>query len=366
MTDVVGMTRSILLIGVWVASLAMWSGCGYDPPPESDLQLPPTGTYELGEPLAIVFTEPIVVDSLAIRVWPAGPEDRTIENELVPGVPPAVDVCRVADGACGPAKLEVADDRLSATLTLVGAPFDKAKVPWQLEVLAGLRDDAGRESGAPDLFDFQFVPPNVCGADHPIEFDDGVYVLLGIIEDPLPATLIMFSDMKVLENGELRWVGGKATAIDGAPKNTSNPDELAIDTTDKGFAIFPVGCVTDDGTERFLTTEPFDLNLAFGPLLVTLSGLRLTGTIGKHPETGEDRIEGTISFSGILLDSGGGEPFEYPPGNTGFFMDKVPLDKIPSEAPRMCGALCGDITAQCNPPEGYPGEEFCEAEGASE
>ncbi len=345
-------------------------GCAtYDAPPEAELALPSGGTYEVGASLQLAFSEPVAADSLRVRVWSAAPEDRTVENEHRPGLTPTVDTCGVAtEGSSCPkvATFALADDGLSATLELSGPEFAAAKVPWQLEVLSGLQDRGGKAAGIPYYFDFQFAPAIPDGTDgtdgtdgpaEPVEFTDGVYLLVAPIEDPLPVTLQMYFEAEAMDDGRFAWAGGKGIAKAGFAKNTSNPDELHVDVTGKGFAVFPVGRVTKDGDARFVATEPFDIFIDLAGIGISLSGVRVTGAIVEHPTTGEDRIEGTISFEKLTLDAG--EPFDYPAGNAPFAMTQLHGEKIPENIPRLCGDLCGGVTVQCNPPEGFPGAPFC-------
>ena len=51
----------------------------YDAPPEAKLAVPEGGVYNVGEPLILTFSEPVVEESLAVRVWFAS---RDIEQEL--------------------------------------------------------------------------------------------------------------------------------------------------------------------------------------------------------------------------------------------------------------------------------------------
>ena len=349
-----------LLLACILGFCALLLGCTkYDPPPVPELPLPDLGTWEVGQSLLITFSEPIAKDSLRLKVWPAGPEDRTIEGATVPGVVPALDSCTVK--SCGASALELAADGLSATLSLKEPVFGKAKLPWILEVETGLADPAGRATGAPYEFEFQFAPASRCGGNIDVEFEAGDYLLFSQIEQPAKVALIMFADTKVLSDGRVSFVGSKATNIEGAAKNTSDPDELMIDLTEKGFAIFVNGCVSvdDDTGELFMSTDPLDVELSFGPIKVILAQLRLTGTVSKHPETGNDRIEGTISYSELVLDLGSGDPFKYEPGNATFYMDKMNAEQRKEDAGDLCGDLCDQITAQCTPPEDFPEPDFC-------
>lgn len=345
---------------VCVSIVSVVGGCSYDPPPAVHLQQPAGGVFHKGDPLTLAFTEPVKAESLAVRIWSAAPDARTGEGEHVAGLQPTLPSCTPLTSPCGEVELTLAADARSATLHLGGETFTKVKVPWQLEVQAGLSDPSGRETGVPAYFDFEFAPGTEGGGET-IAFDSGVYMLVADIADPLPATLRLFSDMHVLSDGRLRFAGAKAVANPTAPKNTAKVSELHVETGDKGFAVFPTGMVTIDGDERFLATEPFNIDIRIGPLSVFLSDVRITGVVRKRPETGHDRIEGTVSFAKITLSSDGADPFEYAASSTSFYADKVEDADVPEDAPRLCGDLCGGVTAQCTPPEDFPGEEFCAA-----
>ena len=346
--------------GLLLAAGLLAFGCEtYDPPPEPGLTLPESGTYQVGEALTMTFSEGIVPSTLSINVWNGGPESKDIEGQFVAGFTPTVAGCTVA--SCDGGSLSVDEVEKTATLELTHAAFAKAKVPWILEVKPGLKDGAGRVTRASEFFDFQFAPSSECGTD-PVPFESGIFVLVANITEPLPATLILFNDIQANELGSFQWAGGKAKALEGFAKNTSNPEEMYVDETADGFGLFAGGCITLDGDDRFLATEPIDITLAIGPIQIILQSVRITGAIQKNPESGQDRIEGTISFSGLVLDTGNGEPFDYPAGNAPFAAEQVPDALVPEQMPRLCGDLCGTVTAQCNPPADWPSLELCPAE----
>jgi hypothetical protein len=349
------MHSKILRIG-WLCILALGACETYDPPPEAFLAVPEKGTYEVGEPLLITFSEPINPESLLLRVWPAGPEDITIEGEFVAGLKPVLETCSISD--CSGAELTINEDNSGAELTLSDPAFDEAKVAWVLEIASGLKDTAGRTTGAAYHYDFQFMPSTQGNGD-PIEFESGVYHMVADIEKPLPVVLSLYLDMQIHEDGDGRIVGAKVKALGQAPKNTTNPDELALDTTDNGFVLFGVGKMTANEGERFFATEPTDLQLAFGPIKLTLSKLRINTAVVKHPETGNDRLEGTLTFAKAVLDSGGSEPTEFDAAVNSFFADRVPVEYVTEDYPRVCGDLCGAVPKQCNPPIHFPGDGFC-------
>ncbi len=333
-------------------ALTLAACANYDPPPEIGLPLPDAGIYQVGDALTITFSEPVDASTLAIRIWRATPEDLTLEDEFVAGLEPLQGTCRPSE-SCAEAKLELAEDRMSATLTMTGDAFTKVKVPFRLEVLAGLKDDAGRESKAPRFFDFQFAPASI--STEPIEFTNGRYLLIALITDPVKVPFNMYAEIKVRDDGTFRMLGAKGINIDGAPKNTKEPAEVQLDVTENGFGVFITGTVSASDGEVFLQSEPKDLEFVFSGLPVSLNALRFNGTVVTHPDTGADRIEGTISYSGVTIPG-----VTTDPGNTSFVADLLATEHTPEALPSMCGDLCGGITNECDPPEGYPGEGWCE------
>ncbi|MFT7624463.1 MAG: hypothetical protein ACI9WU_003651 [Myxococcota bacterium] len=337
-------------------TLALASGCEtYDPPPKPNLTLPEGGVYEVGDPIELTFSEPIDKTTVSIRVWAAGPDDRTIEDEFTPGLAPEV-TCSAAEGVCGNTTLTLSDDARTLTIGLADEQFQKAKVPWTVEVLEGLTDLKGQKTGAPYRFDFQFAPPSTCGGGDEVSIRNGRYFFWGTVQDPLPVTLLLYMDIEVLPTGALRLVGFKATPIEGAAKNTKVPEELELDMTNNAFALHLDGCVTNDGDTVFLSTDAKDVELLLGGAIrVVLVNTRITGTV-----VGGDVIEGTLSFSELIIDSG--EPFSYEAGNAAIFLFPLEDNQWSPGAGDLCGDLCGEVPQQCTPPEAWPGEGFCAAE----
>lgn len=350
------MTR--VLIAALIALVPLAGCVEYDAPPEPKLVFPEEGLFTVGEPLTLEFSEPIRPESLAISIYDAGESARDIENERVAGLEPKLRQCTVATSPCGDATLTVAEDGLSAEILLMGDEFSKIKVPFELEIASGLMDMDGNATAAPWSFDFLFGLAQV-GNGEPVEFEDGHYILVGQIQEPLPAVLLIVMDIQAKENGEFAMAGVKAKALEGFPKNTTNPDEMFIDTTENGFGVFAVGQISPDGDGRFLQTEPFDVNLSIGPVGITLTEVRVAGAIIEN--NGHDSVDGTISFSGIVLDTGGGDPFTYDAGNTAVSITYVAPEDVPEGFSTLCGDnLCGDVTFQCEPPAEFPPAGFCE------
>jgi len=335
-------------------------GCAeYDPPPDGRLTLPETGVFQVGDPLVVAFTEPVTRESVKIAVWPSGPNDK-LEGEFAPGLKPKLR-CSPVEGTCDDTTVTLSEDGLTLTVELKGPDFGKAKVPWVLEVGAGLTDLAGRKTGVPYLFDFQFAPSDKCSGE-PVAFNDGVYLIWATIQEPVPVPLQLYADVTALEKGEFVIAAGKADNMPDADNDTSNPDELVLDETFNAFALFFGGCVTNDGDDRFVPTEAQDvyLELLGGAISLTLFDLRMTGTIVTDSETGEEGLEGTLSYSKVTLDLD--TPTDYEAGNTPFYMTKLKPEQIPEGVPRVCGDLCGKVQQQCEPPADFPPDAFCSEE----
>ncbi len=335
--------------------LLLLSGCRYDGPPDVTLVAPDGGAFVSGDPLVLQFSEPIDAATLLVRVWPAV---RDGEGDLADGLTPKLQDCTPAKVRCTASDvLLVADDGLSAELRLDPGGLGKADVPAILEVAAGLADEAANATGQPSYFDFLFRrtrTPN----DGPVAFDQGVYLIVAEISEPLPAVLTLLTDLRVREDGVVALAGAEGDEINGAPKNTREPKDLIVDVTPEGWAVFAGGFVSLASGERFLQSDPFDLLLDAGPLDVAISGVRIDAKVVKT-EAGVDRLEGTFSFEKFLLDPGP-NGFEYPAGSTSFVADRVPDEDVPAGTPEVCGALCGAVIGLCTPPEDFPPPGLCE------
>jgi len=329
------------------------AACAYDPPPEATIDIPPDGAFLVGDPLTLRFSEPIDPATLAIRVWP---DARDLEGQIPADVAPLLDTCRLVDTPCGDADLILAEDGTSAEVVLARSTLGAPGLPLILEVTRDLADLGGAARGIPEYFDVQFNPrrePNT----EPVDFDDGVYIIVAEIADPLPAVISLVTDIKVIPDGSLAMAAAEADEIGDAPKNTSDPTELEVDSTGNGFALFAWGFVQQTDGARFIDTDPIDVSLSLGVVLV-IHDIRITGAIVHDDELDSDRIDGTVSFSGITLNPGDGEA-NYPAGNKSFAANRVPEALVPAGAPQVCGDLCGAVSAQCEPPFDFPGVGMC-------
>lgn len=336
------------LLGV----LLLLAACDpYNAPPEIKLARPETGVFVSGDPLLFNFSEPIDTASLAVRIWPG---EKDLEGNLAATATPRLDRCTVATSPCGTTTLAVSEDGLQATLQLDPADLGQPDSPLVVEILPGLKDREGFTRDATARFDIQFAPQTTVGG---AEFQDGVYYLVGTTSKPIPTVLRLVTQLIALDDGRVAIAGGEANPIEGAPRNTTNIEEVVIDTSDDGFTIFGTGTLSQDAKgDRFLQSEPFQIEILISGLRVILNDAIMQGKIIKD-EDGNDYLDGTLNFSGGTLYIGDNPtPFEgdSAPLAGGF----VPPDKVPPGGPDMCGEVCGMIV-QCVPPEGFPDPDFC-------
>jgi len=331
---------------------AVSAGCEtYDAPPEIKLRLPEDGVYTSGDALVLEFSEPIDPATLAIRIWPKTVD---LDNELLPGTVPHLNRCTTDTSPCETTALSLADDRLSATLQFDETDLGKPDVPLLVEVLPGLSDADGHDRSARSFFDVQFAPKTSAGGAN---FVNGTYLIVGQTTQPLPATLRLVTEFRTLEDGRVAITGAQGSTVGDAPKNTKNIDEIVINTTQDGFTIHGLGTLSTDAEgDRFLKTDPFEVHISIGPIVVELHEVILQGEVIKD-EGDNDFIDGTLRFSGVTLITG--DSFEYEGGSAPVEGIFVPADKVPPGGPAVCGDLCGDVP-QCEPPADFPGEGFCE------
>ena len=342
-------------VTILAASLSL-AACAYDPPPEVSLDIPAEGAFRSGDPLTLHFSEPIDPDTLAIRVWSS---ERDAEGELPDDAAPLQGTCRLADAPCGEADLTLSEDATSAEVVLARDTLGAPGLPLILEVTDDLTDAGGASRGIPEWFDVQFSPrrqPNT----EPVSFDDGVYVIVAEIDDPVPAIITLVTDIRVIPDGSLALAAAEGDPIGEAPKNTSDPAQLKIDDTENGFGLHAWGFVQLNDGERYIDTDPIDVNLSLGLTLV-IHDVRINGVIAHDEELDADRIDGTLTFSGLTLNPGENEA-SYPAGNTSFTAARAPDSLVPEGTPRVCGDLCGAVTAQCEPPFDFPGDAMCTTE----
>lgn len=331
---------------VWLLAAGALAGCRYDAPPEISRVEPPGGVYRTGDPIELLFSEPIDEATLVLRVWP-GPRDA--EGAIPGGITPLLEECRPA-AACGTSSLELDGER--ATLLLAADDIDGGG-PLILEVVRGLTDAGGSATGIPTLLDVQILGPDDA-SDAPVDFADGTWIFVAALEHPVPLVFTLINDIATLDDGSMVLVAAEGDEIEGASKNTTDPSELTVDDTEWGFTLHLTGTVSASSGQRLFATDPFDLDVTVGPFALDLKGVAMTATL-----TGDHAMEGTFAWETLAL-TAGGDTTDYEPGSTTFVGAWVPADSTPAGAPRLCGDLCGIATFQCDPPAAFPPAAFCE------
>jgi hypothetical protein len=341
------------LLGLIGIAAALSSCATYDSPPRATIVLPQNGAWKEGEPVVMEFSEPIKVETLVMRLWP---DNRDLEGKLKPDTVPFVKECRV--GSCGDVEVTLSEDRMTLQLVLPAETIGKAGPPILLELLSGLEDDDGNPTGASPLFTLQYRSALSCDGQEMVPFDSGTYILGASVTKPLPAILTLISDVKVTDDGAFALAGAEGDEFPGFAKNTLNPDELFVDTTDLGWALFVQGQVCLRGGQRLLQTTVFDVRIPLGDITVILERVRLVAEIKKDEASGKDKIEGTLSFESAQLVRGA-RVTKLDGGNTPLVGVFVPPEKRPEGTPDLCTNVCGAVTGLCEPPMDFPEPKIC-------
>ena len=336
----------------------------YDPPPEVTLNRPAEGSFLSTEPVTLSFSEPIKAESFAFRLWDPVLDH---EGELPRGAKPVMERCRLGGEACGQEVTVSAvlkgEDVVGVSLKLPERGIAKPGSTLVLELLDGLSDEQGNTAANFPFYNLQFRAPSERFNEREVPFQAGSYIISSIITDPVPAVLTLITDVVVMPDGRFFAAGGEGDEINGAPKETTDPENLIVDPTEQGWAAHIPGFVTyTEEDERLLDTDPIDLFQPTDPLFVNLRGVRLNGKIIKD-EQGDDFIQGSLSFEQLELRIGSPDSRAavYPGGSQDLVGIFVPQEKAPANHPKVCGDQCGAIVGECSPPPGFPDEDVCEA-----
>jgi hypothetical protein len=349
--------RSIIAVSVVALATMLAGACTYVPSAEVKIVPPPTGSFERGDPVSLAFDPPILPETLAIRVWSG---ERDIENEKVADKP-LLERCTRDTSPCGTTELEVPDDGKSAVVHLDPDDLGQPDVPLILEIMVDLETKDGGRTKVPIWLDFQFKPKaDACAAGTDIPFDEGVYIIVGTIEKPMPTVLTLISEIRVNGELEVAIAGAEGDELPGYPRNTRDPEGLMVDTSDQGFAIHGNGRLScAENGDRFLESLPFNIEMVQSSIGIKIHNVRLLAKIETNEETGKDHLSGTLPYESVTITLVG-TPTEYEGGTAPYEADWVPEDLVPAGIPEVCGKLCGDVPSQCTPPEDFPGDGFCE------
>lgn len=238
--------------------------------------------------------------------------------------------------------------------------------------------EGGNDTGTSDWYDFDLTPPgadtaetedlvnaDMAETEDPVEFEQGVYIISANLGEPIPTPLTFVSDIVVSPDGRVAIVGADGDAIEGAPRDTQDPDQLFIDSTEEGFAIFQTGTMTVFEGEMFIETDPFNITMSVGPITMDIQNMVMMGIVAPDPDnTSHDRIEGTLTYESAELSTGGSQTSTYEGSALAFSAPFVPPEHVPAGTPSVCGGdLCGAVTGHCDVPAVFPPEGICEAAG---
>ena len=336
-------------------ALTLLSACEeYEPPPNASLQRSGEGSYEAGAPLTLNFSQPIVADSLSLSVWPASRGTRRVpEADVEPIIPPC------AAASCDGIDVDIASNGSRATLTLdpelIGPGSNIV-----LEILPGLRDRAGNTTGASYLYTIRF---RAGGGEELVDFEDGIFILGGAVNQPLRAVLTLVADIKVLPDGRFVLAGARGLVEDGADEMTRNPDEITVDDGDVSWALFATGTVTQNADgQRFLETDVFDVAIPVlgGSLFLYMFDVRISGEFIQDGD-GNEALDSILSYESLTIYTVATDvAIDYDGDSTELLGDFVPPDRVPEGAPDLCGNLCGNaVNGVCAPPADFPHPDFC-------
>ena len=353
------MPRSILAaLLLALLTFCMSSGCleTYDSPPESYIELPAEGAFSSGKSVTVFFSEPIDVSTLRLQVWP---NSLNKEREFPESLEPVIPSCKPSD--CGEQlKVTLADDAMSMDLEFDPRSLGRPGETVILELMEGLEDTSGNDTGAPQRHPMSFrFDDTVRINQQNVVFDNGVYVLVGGIKKPIPATFNFVGEVRVSEEGYFAMAVSEATHIEGAPRNTSNPDELYFNDNPEAFATHITGFVFNSGTERLIVTDPVEISISISGINATLKGVRLNGKIIRNQLTGKDRIESSLSYEEMVVTLGRNTQ-TYDADTTPLNGDWTEPARVPEGSPMVCDSPCGYIVSEgrCDLPDGFPSNEL--------
>ncbi len=335
----------------------------YNPPPESKLERPERGSFVSTEPVTLTFSEAVEVESFAFRVWEPVLD---VEGLLPDDATPIVDTCTLNSNCGEDVEVESTTNTdggiTSVHITLSPTNVARPGATVLIEVLPGLSDAEGNTTGKSIFYNVQFRAPEGRFNADPVEFQNGTYIFSAVINEPVPAVLTLISDVIVMPDGRFFTAGGEGDEINGAPKETTNPNDLIVDPTEQGWSAHIAGFVTltEDG-DRILETDPVDLFLPTDPFFVNLNQVRLDGKIVKDDE-GNDFLQGSLSFESLFLRIGNidANRIEYGGGSEDMVGIYVKPGEEPENHPFVCGDQCGAIVGECNPPDDFPDSDVCE------
>jgi hypothetical protein len=370
-------------------------GCDYDPPPDVVTFACQNNLCVVGEPIVLVFSEPVRPESVAVEVWPGARDAYDLEGRRLPSAAPIVPLCTWHDSPCGAdegVRLVLDEGRKELSISVSPGALGPLYQPLVLELKGTLRDDAGRTLDVTRSFDFQMVPGvapppsdtvggdgggnddaltpgDTAAADVPPEFlgvREGPLLFFAMLAVPSPRIDLpqqYFGDVQIdQETGAFSLLLTDADPIANAPLNTTNPAELELDLGIEGFVFLVQGTIRRQDGALVFESRPFTLQLKIGTITFALRETTMRGTISVDAASGLTRWDGTMAVTTLMIQIGAGAPQDYPAQQNNFALLQLRSDEVPAGLPRVCDANpCADLVGpQCDvPSEGWPPADVC-------
>ena len=362
------------------------AACSYNPPPEVTLSGPVNKNFVIGEPLILEFSEPVLESSLEIIVWPGHKDLYDLEGELASGTQPVMALCTVAKSPCGEnggVVLELSADRTSAELTAQAESLGPASQPLVLEITGNLADDKLHRKGVSHYFDFQMVTarfdpyadvvedPDALEvevvAQEPLDVTEGQFLFFSEFQTPMYLPQQFWCDVEVNEEtGEfvMILIDGDPIDEEGIPKNTSNPDEIILDSGEEAFLFTQHGTIWRDGENLVFEAEPVQLIQTIGPIHFGLVDMVTTGIITEGVDGGKASWDGTIYVKSFYMEANG-QRTDYPADQANFNMTELLPKQVPDTMTYVCDDNpCVAVGGRCDLLDPWPPEHVCS--GATE
>jgi len=360
------------------------ASCTYNPPPDVSLGGPSDRRYAVGQPIPIVFTEPVEAASLELAVWPNENTAYDGEGRRLPDVTPMLASCTVATSPCGEGAdvvLTLDEARTGATLDVPPGAFGNPGRPLVMEIRGTLADADGRKLNVVRALPFQIIEPIVpiddtideAGGEtevstEPIVIHEGPHLYFSDIATPVGFSLAQqfFCDVQV-DEATGQWIAllTDADPITGADKNTTDPAELFLDKGEQGFIFTAHGKLTRDDKGLVFKSEPFTLELTIVSITFALRDAVIQGRVTVDTETGLSSWDGQMSIESlyyktpslekVYTEADGLEP-------AAFQIFELKPEQVPEGMPRVCDAApCPAGIQQCNLVEGvaWPPANLC-------
>jgi len=377
---------------------AFAAGCDYDPPPDVVTFACENNLCVSGEPIVLIFSEPVRPESIALEIWPGGRDSYDREERRLPSVEPIVPRCAWNASPCGAdegVRLVLDEARTTLSISVSPGALGPFYQPLVLELKGTLADDAGRTLDVTRAFDFQMVPGTTpppqdtvggddaaTGADattagdtttatdaapaEPLGVKEGpllFFASLAVPSPPIDLPQQFFADVQVdQETGAFAMVLTDADPKDGADLNTNDPTELDLDLGEEGFVFLVEGTIRRHEGAVVFESEPFTLQLKIGTITFALRNATMRGTISVDGTSGLTRWDGTMAVSEVMIKVGSAPENLYPAQQDNFALVELRPSEVPDDLPRVCDEdPCVDLQGpQCDVPvTGWPPTTVC-------